>query len=451
MDGLHRDDANARRERAPRILFVALVNDIGTDRLPAALSAKGAVCAVLAPPGFYCSATRAMRRRFPLPAHRGLWLGIPFLRPRLEVACREWGADLIVPLDNVSAQCLRVVATSKRVTPHLRMLLETSLGSPSGYNAACSRSGLMRVAGQLGVHLPRFCVSSDHDELLAQARDWGYPVVLKAENTCGGHGVIIAQTEAKLRAALADLRSGSVSRRMRRGLGRGFWRMAGLGETAEAPPVLQSFMPGIPAMRTVSTWQGQVLEGASFAAEKVSGETGPSTMVRYVENAEMADTVRRLVAALGCSGFMSFDFMLDETTGRAALIEANPRPIGTTYLGHLFGHDPCAPLLGCLTGEPFVPVQPVVEGPKVIALFPKEMERDPTNLRRLRMDGVYHDVPSGEPAVIAMYLRRLEHVHPAAMAGIVEAVEAEGSEMRVTTGTVGAFRAPPRGFMETVH
>ena len=449
MDGVSWDYDNAVRARAPRILFVALVNDIGTDRLPAALGALGGECAVLSPPGFYCAATRAVGRWFPLPAHRRLWLGIPFLRPRLEAACRDWGAQLIVPLDNVSAQFLRVIATSKSVTPHLRMLLQSSLGAPGGYDAACTRSGLMKLAGELGVHLPQVCVSADATTLLDHAKEWGFPVVLKSENTCGGHGVSIAETPDDLRAQLAGLFLGSPLTRLKRSLKRRFWTMLGLRETAGtgAPPVLQSFMPGIPAMRTVSTWQGQVLDGASFAAEAVSGRTGPSTMVRYVDNAEMAETARRLVQALGCSGFISFDFMLDETTGRAALIEANPRPIGTTYLGRMFGHDSCAPLLACLSGARPSKVQPEVATPRVVAMFPKEIERDPQNLRRLHADGIYHTVPSDDPAVMAMYLRRLASIHPGEMPAILEAVGAVGLGTRATRSW-GQWLRMPRGFME---
>jgi ATP-grasp domain len=441
MDGLARMDDAATQKHEPRILFVALANDIGTDRLPAALGALGGRCAVLCPPGYYCATPRAVGRWFPLPAHRGLWLGMHFLRPQLEAACREWGAELIVPMDNVSAQFLRVIATSRSVTPHLRILLQRSFGSPKGYKAACSRSGLMQVAAQLGVHLPRFCVSADPRTLLDHAQDWGFPVVLKSENTCGGHGVTIAETADDLRAQLTGLLQGSAFRRIRRASRQLFWRLAGLGETAGAPPLLQSFMPGIPAMRTVSTWQGQVLEGVSFAAEEVSGRTGPSTTVRFVENAEMADTARRLVAALGCSGFMSFDFMLDETTGRAALIEANPRPIGTTHLGRLFGHDPCAPLLACLTGEQPIPVRPPIAEPRVIALFPKEMERDPHNLQRLQADGIYHDVPTDEPAVIKTYLQRLAGIHPKEMPAIREAAAA-AEAMRAAEGGSGRFHTP---------
>jgi hypothetical protein len=140
--------------------------------------------------------------------------------------------------------------------------------------------------------------------------------------------------------------------------------------------------------------------------------------------------------------------MLDETTGRAALIEINPRPIGTTYLGGLFGHDPCAPLLACLTGERLIPVESKIEGPRMVALFPKEIERDPHNLRRLRGDGIYHDVPSDEPAVMAMYLRRLGRIYPKDLPAIVEAIEAvePGPEPRRSVWGSTRLRAP-RAFM----
>jgi predicted ATP-grasp superfamily ATP-dependent carboligase len=301
----------------------------------------------------------------------------------------------------------------------------------------------MLLAGGLGVHLPRYCVSADPAVLLDQAQSWGFPVVLKAENTCGGHGVTIARTADELRAAIAELRDGSLKRRVRRALGELFWSMAGLNDTVSAPPLLQSFMPGIPAMRTVSAWQGEVLDGVSFVAERIHpAPTGPSTVVRFVENAEMAETARRIVAALGCSGFVSFDFMLDETTGRAALIEANPRPIGTTHLAALYGHDACAPLLARLADQP-VPVQPEIAGPPLIALFPKEIERDPQNLSRLHAAPLHLDVPSGEPAVMALYLRRLGQIHPGRMAEIVEAV-GPGTRLRPESHPVW----PPRVFEE---
>jgi hypothetical protein len=418
-------DLEARQVGSPRVLFVALANDIGIDRLPGALGALGAECAVLSPPGYYCALSRFIRHRFALPAHRGMWLGVPFIRRRLEAAAAAWRADLVVPLDNVAAQLLRVIANSASASSRLRALLATSLGAPEGYADACSRSGLMRMAARLQIPTPRFCVSRDLSDFLRCAEDWGYPVVLKIENTCGGHGVTIASSAEELRRAMAAAQGGKLGKRLR-GLARNkMWSLAGFDETAGAPPLLQAFARGVPAMRTVSAWQGRVLDGVSFVAERTHpGPTGPSTIVRHIENAQMADAARRLVSAMGCSGFVSFDFMLDEATGEVALVELNPRPIGTTHLGRRFGHDPCAALLACLSPHMPAAAPSVVATVDAVALFPKEIEREPESLWRLRAADVYHDVPDGEPAVIAAYLRRLSRIHPAQSAAIKESLEA---------------------------
>jgi hypothetical protein len=136
--------------------------------------------------------------------------------------------------------------------------------------------------------------------------------------------------------------------------------------------------------------------------------------------------------------------MLDEATGAVALIEMNPRPIGTTHLGRMFGHDPCAALLHCLDARFAAP--PDLFGAEVdtVALFPKEIERDPKNLWRLRGAGIYHDVPYDDPGVIAAYMRRLAGDHPADLAAIMESVRPLGGEpcKPTPTGRSGSGRAP---------
>ena len=94
-------------------------------------------------------------------------------------------------------------------------------------------------------------------------------------------------------------------------------------------------------MRTVSTWNGRVLECAIFFADRVHPEpTGSSSLVRYVEHAGMEETVRLLVEKLGCSGFVSFDFLLDQN-GNAYLIEMNAR----SHWWRDFAESPCRPRL----------------------------------------------------------------------------------------------------------
>ena len=87
-----------------------------------------------------------------------------------------------------------------------------------------------------------------------------------------------------------------------------------------------AFIPGVPANRAVLCWHGEVLAGLSVEAVKTAHATGPATVVRILDNAEMAEATGHVVRCLGLSGFVGFDFILERTSGRAFLIEMNPRP-----------------------------------------------------------------------------------------------------------------------------
>jgi hypothetical protein len=408
------------------------------------MGALGADCAVISPPGFSCLASRFVRHWYPLPAHRGLWLGLAFVRRELEKAVRGYVPDLVIPLDDISAQYLRVFGRSTSLTPQLRDLLERSFGRPEGYAAVCSRAAAMDAARSLGIRVPNYLASRDSAELLSRAAEWGYPVVLKAENSCGGHGVMIARNAAELRFAIERFHGGLLWRRSRRAAVSAFWHAAGLVETASAPPLMQTYMSGRPAMRTVSAWRGEVLEGVSFIAEKVHPEpTGSSTRIRHLDHAEMAESVRRFIAAKGSSGILSFDFMLDSVTGAAALIEINARPIATTHLGKLFGKDPCAPLLARLAGTAYDPIAPRVAETRPVALFPKELIREPRRPERLHESGILHDVPYDDPSVLQLHLAGLRLAHPREIAAIERTLATARVEAQLaeTTGRGAAAAA----------
>jgi predicted ATP-grasp superfamily ATP-dependent carboligase len=442
--GLTLESAARSPGAAPKVLFVALDNYLGIERFPSAMGALGADCAIISPPGFYPLASRFIRQWYPVPAHRGLWLGVAFIRHQLEKAVRNYKPDLLIPLDDISAQYLRVLGRSSDLTSQLRDLLERSFGAPEGYAALCSRTATMDAARSIGIRVPKHATSRSIPELLSRAAEWGYPVVLKSENSCGGHGVTIARTAAELSSALKQFYGGPLWRQSRRAAISAFWHAAGLVETAFAPPLLQTLVPGVPAMRTVSAWRGEVLEGVSFIAEKVHPEpTGSSTLVRHIDHAEMAESVRRFVAAQGCSGFLSFDFMLDMATGQAALIEINARPIATTHLGQLFGQDPCAPLLARIAGTTSHPVAPLEPETRPVALFPKELIRNPHQPDRLRENWVFHDVPYDDPAVLQMHLAGLRRTCPDAIFAIEQSLSAGRTEARLTETTAQETPAPP--------
>jgi Carbamoyl-phosphate synthase L chain, ATP binding domain len=416
----------------PRVLFVSLTNDIGAERIAATLVSHGAVCATLSPRGFYSARTAFIERHFPLPRQYGMWLGTLLVRPELEKAVRIWAPDFIVPLDDVAAWLLRGLATNDKVSQRVKHLLVTSLGSPGGYQACCSRLALMRAAASLGVSIPDFHEARTAAGAFEAADRWGYPVVVKSEFTCGGRGVAIVSHAGEL--------CHQVERAMHRGIGLGrrlraltrhmIWRRAGLPGIYGVPSLLQAYISGQPAMRTVSTWNGRVLEGASFVADRVHPEpTGSSSLVRYVEHAGMEETVRLLVEKLGCSGFVSFDFLLDQGNN-AYLIEMNARSIGTSHLGGLFGHDLCGALVAQLRGKPVSSPALTVHPSRMVALFPKECERDPSDLHRLQSAAILHDVPLHDPPLIVAHLQRLEKIHPVHIEAIRQALGVSPARQR---------------------
>jgi hypothetical protein len=88
--------------------------------------------------------------------------------------------------------------------------------------------------------------------------------------------------------------------------------------------------------------------------------------------------------------------MLEAETGRAYLIEVNPRSAQVGHLSMGAGHDLPAALYAALSGKAEQPAPKVTEK-DTIALFPQEWIRDPES-RFLR--SAYHDVPWEETELI---------------------------------------------------
>jgi hypothetical protein len=426
--GLNPSQANLRKASRPsadsglRILFVALVNNVGCERVIADMANHGAVCALMSPPGYYCAHSRAVAHHFSLPKLPSIWLEALFVRRRLEAAARDWQPDLVVPLDDIAAWLLRSLAIKSSVSQSLRDLLVSSFGSPSGYTAAVSRQAFMEVASRLGVRKPHHLSVDALSEFSVVPGNWDFPLFVKTEHSCGGDGVTTIRDHAVLRERLQSKSSVGPWRRFVRKAKRLLRAKAGFLLVPENGIFIQSFARGVPAFRTVAAWNGRVIAGVSFAAECIHPKpTGASTVVRLVNNREMDDIAVAVTAELGCSGFVSYDFLLDEEQGRATLIEMNPRCVGSCHLGKLFGHDVCGALMAYLTGAA-VPERPALSSAQRVALFPKELERDPSS-RYLQSSETFHDVPHSEPALIAAYLRRLVDLHPARANEIIKIVQ----------------------------
>jgi len=158
----------------------------------------------------------------------------------------------------------------------------------------------------------------------------------------------------------------------------------------------QAFVEGKEATSAVACWNGKVFAALHFEVVHKTSAAGHATVVRLIENPEMSAAAEKVVSRLRLSGVHGFDFMLDQKTGNAYLIEINPR---ATQVGHLAlgpGRDIPAALYAAVSGEEVQPAPRVTEK-DTIALFPQEWIRDPESpfLR-----SAYHDVPWEEPELV---------------------------------------------------
>ena len=400
-------------DRPPRVLIVALSDDMGSERIISAMAEAGFECALLCPKAFAGVNLRAVSRHFSLPRWAGVWSSALFVRRALAHIVRDWRPELILPLDDLAAWLLRGLAVDERSGKATRALLERSLGDPSGYAACVNRQAFMDLAGTLGVAKPDHCDGRDIERSLVAAHTWGFPLVVKSDHTCGGAGVRIVDNEADLVSVLSKIARPTFRRRLRLAAKRQVFRLSGFNVDALEAAIIQPFIAGALAFHTAFVWRGQVLEGVSFIAQEIHPKpVGSATVIRQTDNPQMARSVEAIAKALNYTGFLSVDFILEEASGEAVTIELNARSIGSTHLGRYFGRDLCGSAMVALGGRAAV-VKPTVGRYSAVALFPKEMMRAPDS-RYLSTPEIYHDVPWSEPQLVNRYVRRAARLQAAA-------------------------------------
>ncbi len=389
----------------PRIVFVTLSNDVGSERIVSEMVGRGAACAVLGRPGSFASLCRGVHS-YALPGRGGAWVAAMAVPRRLERLVNDWRPHAIVPIDDLAAQLLRDLATAKPTSPALRSLLTASLGDPAHYRTVCSRSRLLAVAATLGIRTPGQQSVASLQAAATAATEFGYPVLLKREQTCGGHGVTLVERSETLSTAFRSADRRAKAKRLAR-------RLIGLPTSDDPPLTLQAYVPGQLALRTVACRSGRVLAGITFAADRLDPPvTGASTVIRRIDHPGIEDAVSLLVAELGSTGFVSFDFLVSPD-GSASLIELNARTVGSGHLGAHFGHDVYGSWLANLTERPVgTPHGLALDLRQPIALFPKEMQRDPASACPSLGMPPRHDIPWHEPRVLAAYRDRLVGLHP---------------------------------------
>lgn len=322
------------------------------------------------------------------------------LRPldSLTAAIKAGQPELIIPCCDRSVRHLHELhgRSQEQGNRELVALIERSLGSPASYSTVCSRYELIEAARLEGVRVPRTERLQSPEQLATWQDTPSFPCVLKVDGTWGGGGIRIAHHADEVWSSLAQLdRMFGLKRALKRLVVNrdSFWlRLWWCQRPHEV--VAQAYIPGRPANCAVACWKGRLLGGISCEVINSDGATGPASIVRIVDNPEMMFAAERIAGRLELSGLFGLDFMIEEGTNAAYLIEMNPR---TTPLCHLRlgpGRDMAGALWAQLAAQPALDA-PTVTSNKLIAYFPQACASQSELL-----ESSFLDVPLGEPELI---------------------------------------------------
>jgi len=318
----------------------------------------------------------------------------------LKSALRSARPDLIVPCDDVSVWQLHDLHARDA---EFRPLIERSLGSAEVYPNLQRRGQILEAAAELGIRVPSTQAVQSAEDFNKPGLAW--PAVLKADGTWGGEGVAIVRNPSEAAQKLASLlgprRTAFAWKRFlvnRHPLALWQWQ-----RRKEFGVTLQKLIPGRQATTMFACWQGQVLASVTVEVLATQGPTGAATFVRLLRNEEIERAPQLLARRFMLSGFHGLDFVIEDGTQAAYMIEMNPR---ATQLGHL-NLCPQGNLADALSAKLMNKTSSPATGTRriqsdTIALFPRACQTDPENEW---LTTGYHDVPWEQPELVRELMR----------------------------------------------
>ncbi len=314
--------------------------------------------------------------------------------------------DFIIPGDDLATRHLHRLYHRERnrgkAGGSICALVERSLGAPEAFPVVFARTAFIEAARTAGIRAPETRVINSANDLGQWIARMGFPTVLKANGTSGGEGIRIVNTLEEAECAFGALQNPSV--------------LAVAGQAKRAvleqdktfvwPSLLrrpcvvnaQAFIAGREATSVLACWKGTVLAALHFEVLSELYPAGPASVLRLIEHPEISSAAEKIVRRLNLSGMHGLDFMIEEHTGNAYLIEINPR---ATQGGHLAlgpGRDLPAALYAAVSGKA-VQAAPKATENDTIALFPHECMKNPWSAF---LRSGYHDVPWEEPELLSV-------------------------------------------------
>ena len=321
----------------------------------------------------------------------------------LAAAIGEYHPDVVVPCDDRAVQHLHELhaAGAGAFGVDFSALLERSLGPPASYPVVTNRLRLLEIASDERLRVPETHPIRSLADLAALPT--GQPWILKSDGSWGGHGVRLAADRKQLSQSAEQLMQPlSAARALKRLIADrdAFW-LRTWWTHSQSNVIAQSYISGRPANCAVFCCNGKVLAAICVEVLQSRGATGSATVVRLVDQPDMLLAAQRIARRLSLSGFFGLDFMLDDETGAAYLIEMNPRCTPLCHLQLGPGKDLVGALSAQLSGVPLVEAAPVTRK-ESIAYFPQAWHLDPSGKL---LESSFQDVPWEEPALVQELLR----------------------------------------------
>lgn len=396
----------------PIVMVIAALWWPTAGRIAIMLAKVGFRVAVVSPPGSVIRKIKSVDAHYTyLP-----WAGLKSITRAIE-ACSP---DFLICSDEqavTNLHHLHSCASKAKDDPkaaRLVELIEASLGDPASFALARKKAAFMECAHSVGVRYARTTIVPNESSLESELFGAAYPIVIKADGiwggladgSWGGRAVRIVWNKEEARKAFHDLETPFSPFTWLKAVVRSIDSLSlqpfldRILEQRRAV-MLQDYVVGRCANRAVVCLDGKSLAGISVEAHETADATGPATVVRIINHAEMSGTVEIMVKRLGLTGFYGFDFIVD-SANQAWLIEMNPRLTPTCHLSLDDGTNLSAALFSRITGARTIPRVASSITDKIITLFPQGSVRSPSSAYQT---SCYHDVPWEELDYVRACLR----------------------------------------------
>lgn len=420
----------------PKILLATTTRWFSPARLAVAFAKSGCEVEAVCPSGNLLEEARVVWRTYPYHA-------ITPLRS-FAAAIDSAKPDLVIPCEDLATLHLHEIFCLKQnhgeAGAQTRTLIERSLGAASSFSIVFARTSLMKLARNEGVLVPATEMVARSEDLRFAVDNIGLPLVLKTDGTSGGYGVRIVKTLHEAERTMKEIQAPpGVTRSLK-------WAIASRDFALLRSCILrkqfvvnaQQFIAGPEATSAVACWGGKVLASLHFRVIREQHPLGPATVLRIIEHPDMTAAEEKLVSQLKLSGLHGFDYILEQKTGRAYLIEINPRATQVCHLAMGSGRDLVEALYAVLSSSSIRQTAPITNE-DTVALFPQELKRDPTSEYLLT---AYHDVPTEEPRLVKACMERLTQNSVWAVTQKWLGSLKNGSDRLQRTGARAAARRP---------